>query len=341
MTNVFARVSGAWVGASGDPNNPPPAEQPRWAGHVPNRVLWGYCVSASGILDYATALSYTGTLYTRRKFFTGWITANSINSALDDIEGDSQYPWISFKVPSNDWAGVANGLYDAGLNIVKERARARSGKWMLTVHHEPNGDGNMTTWCNMQKYISNYLADVNDKVCVSAISNGFWYGPRWYNRVDPVAGRTAILSTGLIDTLNANGHMLACDPYDPAYDPATVTDAAMDLDDRASTRLDGFIKFGRQNGVQALGVGEWSTATPKEAKKFWNLCATNCDILQIALLFNSAANSAANWTIVPDSFDAGPGNEEFDGTTLSEARLDVWLEARDNSVSTFPALISL
>jgi hypothetical protein len=341
VTNVYGRVAGAWVAGAGTPDNPPPDEQAQWAGHVPSRILWGYCVANApdAILTYPTALGYSGTLYTRRRFSSGWITASTINSYLNDIEGDGQYPWISFKVPNNNWAGVINGQYDSDLDIVIERAQARAGQWMLTVHHEPNGDGNMTTWCNMQKYLSNYLAEVTDKVCLSAIANGFWFGPRWYNRTDPVAGRSAILSTDLIGTLNANHHMLACDPYDPAYNPATVTDAAMDADDRATTRLQGFINFGRQYGATSLGVGEWSGATPLECKRFWNVCAANVDIMHIALLFNSAANSSANWMIVPDSFDAGPGNEEFDGTPLTEGRLNHWKTARDNSASTNPALI--
>lgn len=342
MTDVYARVGGSWVGNSGDPNNPPPDEQPKWAGHIPNRVLWGYCVAtaSNAVLDYPTALSYSGTIYTRRRFSSGWVNANTINTFLNDIEGDNQYPWISFKVPSNNWAGVVNGQYDAGLDIIKERANARAGQWMLTIHHEPNGDGNVTTWCNMQKYISNYLADVSDKVCLSAITNGFWFGPRQYNAADSVTGRNAILNTDLIDTLNANGHMLATDPYDPTNDPNNATDEYLDqAGDRSGSRLQGFINFARANGVASAGVGEWGGATPLETKRIWNLCAANVDLVHISLLFNSTANSINNYMIVPDSFDAGPGLEDFDGTPITEAKLEMWQTARDNSVDTFPDLI--
>jgi len=329
MTDVFARVSGAWVGASGDPNNPPPDEQPKWAGHVPNRVLLGMCVTPPP-LDYPEAVTYVGTPYVRRSFGSGgWITANKINSWINECNLDSTYPWISFKVPSNDWAGVSNGLYDSGLDIILERAAARSEQWMFSVHHEPSGDGDLGVWATMQEYISNYVASASDKVSFAPIMNGFPWGPKNYD----AAMIAQSCPPSLIAALNANGHVLAADQYDSA-DPAYLDYTRYD---RTSLRIKGFIDWARANGVNSIGLGEWGCHTAEDVRRCWNLCATNCDIVNISVYYNSAQNSRANWLLVPDAYN--PADTFADGTVESEAKMDYFITALANSATANPATI--
>lgn len=347
MTDVFARVSDAWVGASGDPNNPPPTEQPRWAGHVVDRVLLGMCVQtgASPTLSYATAVTYTGAPYARRSFGGGnWITANAINSWIDECEADSIYPWISFKVPGNDWAGVVNGQYDSGLNIILERAAARSETWMFTVHHEPSGDGpigdpannradqlaNLELWGDMQTYVSNYVASASDKVCFAPIMNGFPWGPKNYD----AAAIAAAYPQSLIDTINANGHILTCDTYDSADN----TKLSYTSYDRTSLKMSGFFDWCRANGVQSAGIGEWGCHTGEDVRRCWNLCATNSDLVGISVYFNSGANSRANWLLVPDAFDTA--DNTLDGTAESELRMDYFILALAASATANPATVA-
>jgi len=332
MTDVFARVSGAWVGASGDPNNPPPAEQPRWAGHVIDRVLLGMCVQtgSSPTLSYAEAITYTGEPYARRSFGGGnWITSTAINSWINECAADSIYPWISFKVPGNDWAGVVNGDYDAGLDIILERAAARSEKWMFSVHHEPSGDGDIPTWAIMQRYISNYVASASAKVCFAPIMNGFAWGPKNYDATFIAQA----FPQSLIDAINANGHILTCD----TYDSADATKLSYTQYDRTSMKMQGFFDWCRDKGVKSAGIGEWGCHTGEDVRRCWNLCATNSDLVGISVYFNSGANSRANWLLVPDAFDTA--DNTLDGSVESESRMDYFITALANSATANPATI--
>ena len=333
MTDVFARVGGTWVGASGDPNNPPPTEQPRWAGHVVDRVLLGMCVQQAGTitLDYPEAVTYVGTPYVRRSFGqSGWITASKINAWINECNLDSTYPWISFKVPSNNWAGVVNGQYDSGLDIILERAAARSEKWMFTVHHEPSGDGSLSVWAEMQEYISNYVASASDKVCYTPIINGFFWGPRQYD----AASIAAAVPQSLITALNTNGHILASDCYDSG-DPAWLSYTQYD---RTSLKMSGFIDWCRANGVQNVGFGEWGCHTGEDLRRCWNLCATNSDIVNMSVYFNSGANSRANWLLVPDAFDFT--GTDRDGSAESELRMDYFISALAASATANPSTVA-
>lgn len=332
MTNVYNRVAGAWVAGSGTPDNPPPAEQPRWAGHVVDRVLLGMCVQtgSSPTLSYAEAITYTGPPYARRSFGNGnWVSASLINSWLSECAADSIYPWVSFKVPNNNWAGVVAGQYDAGLDIILERAAARSEKWMFSVHHEPSGDGNISTWAAMQEYISNYVQSARDKVAFAPIMNGFAWGPKNYD----AAFIAQAYPQSLIDAINANGHVLTCDTYDSADN----TKLSYTQYDRTSLKMKGFIDWCRVKGVQNIGFGEWGCHTGEDVRRCWNLCATNSDIVGISVYFNSGANSRANWLLVPDSFDRA--GTDFDGTPESEARMDYYITALANSATANPATI--
>lgn len=318
----------AWVTRATTSTDPPPDPTSNTAIHVPNRVIYGFANADGGNsqLTYADAISFTGAIYERRKFSTGWVTASFINTWLDTTSAAGQTAWLSFKVPSNDWAGVTAGNYNSDLDIIKARAAARSEKWLVSVHHEPAGDGDLGVWANMQKYISNYLAPVNDKVTFAPIGNGFWFGPKQW---DPASFNAAFPSS-LLTALNTNRHLLAVDSYDSA-DPSQLSYTQYD---RTSLKMQGFIDWARAQGVKAVGFGEHGCHTGEDVRRCWNVLAANCDLVEVANYFNSGANSRANWLLVPANYKAP--NAAFNGTAESAAKLAQFVAAKALSVNANP-----
>ena len=330
MTDTWVRIAGEWEGTTNSGSNPPPEPQPRFAGHQVNRVLLGFAnADANSQLTYNTAVGYTGTIYERRKFTNNWVTASYINTWLDAGTAGGHYMWLSFKVPNNNWAGVPLGQYDAGLDIILERADKRPETWCVSVHHEPSGDGVAAEWGEMQEYISNYLAPMSHKVAFAPINNGFFYSASQYNPA-AIADYTP---PSLIAALNANNHFLAVDCYD-SPDPTRLS---YSLYDRTSLKLQSFINWARSNGVNTVGFGEYGAHDGEDIRRCWNVLAANCDIVGVANYFNSGANSRANWLLVPSTYVAP--DPEFNGSALSQGRLDYFKDSLVESVNVNPGLI--
>lgn len=335
MTNVWHRQGGQWVGGTESGSNPPPDPQPRFAGHVVNRVILGFANNDSGQtqLTFNQALSFTGPIYERRKFDPSWVSASYINTWLNTGTSGGHYMWLSFKVPGTDntagWQAVIDGDYDSDLDIILERAENRPEQWMVSVHHEPSGDGTLSVWGEMQEYLSNYLAPMSHKVAFAPIGNGFWFGPNQYD----AAAIAAAFPASLIAALNANNHVLAVDSYDSA-DPTKLSYTQYD---RTSIKMQGFVDWARTNGVNTIGWGEFGCHTGEDVRRCWNVLANNVDIVGVANYFNSGANSRANWLLVPSTYVAP--DPAFNGTAESQSRLDYFQDALVESVNVNPATI--
>jgi hypothetical protein len=332
LTDTWVRIAGEWEGTTNSGSNPPPDPQPRFAGHEVNRIILGFANAETGTsqLTYNTAIGFTGTIYERRKFTGDWVTASYINTWLNTCGAAGQLPWLSFKVPNNNWAGVPLGQYDAGLDIILERAEARPEAWIVSVHHEPDGDGTLSVWAEMQEYISNYLAPMSHKVAFAPIGNGFWFGPNQY----APAKIADAFPASLIAALNANNHLLAVD----SYDSADATKLSYSLYDRTSLKIQGFIDWCRSNGVNTIGWGEFGCHTGEDVRRCWNIFADNCDLVGVANYFNSGANSRANWLLVPSTYIAP--DPEFNGTAESQSRLDYFKDALLESVNANPGQVA-
>src|SRR5680860_1563783 len=69
----------------------------------------------------------------RRCFVPNWISKATIDKWADWAESQGVYPVISFKVPGNDWAGVAAGAYDLDLLCAILEARGVAGRAPVCV----------------------------------------------------------------------------------------------------------------------------------------------------------------------------------------------------------------
>jgi hypothetical protein len=250
----------------------------------------------------------------------GWITKASIDKWANWAEAEGVYPVISFKVPGNDWAGVASGRYNSDLDLLISTLTARKAAGRapvcVAVHHEPSGDGDLTVWARMQEFLSNRFAPSTDVFCFSTISNGYDWGPKNGGKGEV----EAMYPRSLIDTMNRNRHIIGCDTYDSA--DATKLDYA--LYDRTSLKIIGFIAWARAEGVKLLGLGEFGCHNDLDITRSWKLIQDNKDLFGYACHFNSGQNSRADWRMTPNGYPPDPAVTSYvdkGGSAASAARL--------------------
>ncbi|MBC7581603.1 hypothetical protein H7097_01910 [Aeromicrobium sp.] len=301
----------------------------RFAGNVPGRVLLGMAASTSIRPLYNEALGITGTVYERRQFDPGWITAAKMNNMLDDCDANNQYCVISFKVPGTDWAGVAAGNYDADLNIAKSVAQSRAKPFAFAVHHEPQGDGVAADWAAMQEYLVQYLSPVNNKMAFTTIANGFWWGPN-HGKTD--AYIATYYPQSLLNKMNQYRGVIAADFYDTYPYPNGTYGAT---DDRTSIKMQSFVDWAKAKGVNSLGVGEFGVSSAPEMTNSWNVIHTNRDMFGYANYFNSLANSVYDWRLIPSNYPIYDTGNPLDqgGSPTSQAILNGFKAALAESVT--------
>ena len=288
----------------------------RFAGDRQDRVMVGMAVTdkTNSNLKWDQAISLLAAsgqfVSVRRCFFPDWITKAHLDTWADWAESRGVYPVISFKVPRDDWAGVSAGKYDADLDLLcktlKDRAAAGRAPVCVAVHHEPLGDGALSVWARMQEYLSNRFAPWNNVFCFSTISNGHEWGP---HRGD--AAEVAVMyPRSLVDTLNRNRHILACDTYDSA-DPTKLDYAKYD---RTSLKIAGFVSWARAQGVQRVGLGEFGCHDDIDMARCWKLIQDNKDLFAYACQFNSGQNSRADWRMIPAGYPSDPAVTTYTDT---------------------------
>ncbi len=219
---------------------------PRFAGHIPNRVLIGINAPREGsgnAPDYPeaeTLLAGARGGYARREFRDAagpWYTDALFDAMVRpaDAHVPRQLPIISFKANDAsgklDWQGVVDGKYDSLLTTWRNKAKARrvinggNGFPVLAgLHHEPSGDGSFALWGKMQLYLVNWFSgwstgkyvaadDVSDIMAWTTIMNGFKWGPNQYNGGDIAAA----YPPELIAAMRRSGGPMMADFYDPEH----------------------------------------------------------------------------------------------------------------------------
>lgn len=116
------------------------------------------------------------------------LTATKANAAAGIIT------WSTFKVPGDDWAGAAAGKYDAWFNDLMAKLKALNTEVWVDVHHEPEGDGDLTMWTKMQDHYSR-LVPAGSKIkywlCVTGYQEEYsdtaWWD-KYYPKGAPIYG---------------------------------------------------------------------------------------------------------------------------------------------------------
>lgn len=337
-------------------------------GHVPGRVLIGMATPAGNPppgWDEARSI-IDQPIYEARRFTGSWIGANAFNSMIAEADIASALPWISFKVPGNDWAGVAAGNYNADLaalaNLAAGRRTAGIGgtpkPFLCSFHHEPAGDGSLSVWADMQEFCTWYFAgrrggtatspynaahDLTDIMGWAPIGNGFWW--RSMTSSTLAADRAAAWPDSLIAALNACRGVVGNDFYDTDYidQQKALTDPAFRTPGngvRTSTRIANYIAWARQKGVKASGAGEYGCIDGADMIATWEVMRENRDVWHIGNYFNSLNNSDHDWRLIPADYPvtnpqyvSSKGFVDFGGNAQSAGRLAAFKTTLTESVS--------
>ncbi len=101
--------------------------------------------------------------------------ANQINNAARNATADlaaGRLPWISFKAP-HSWEQMASGAGDDWSRELADALAKVPGPVWLAVHHEPENDGNMDAWTQMQRKVAPIIHARTDNVAYSVIYSGW------------------------------------------------------------------------------------------------------------------------------------------------------------------------
>ena len=174
-----------WVSAKG--LDIPPAPTLRFPGDpTEGNLYWGSSLDGTNINDWVTFSNESGGLGACRRYYTsndgnGQFSQNisdnnlsSFKSEASAIRGAGGLSVSSFKVPNNDWAGVASGQYDAWLHDLSAAVASHGEPVFVCLHHEPNGNGNAADFRAMYSHAAPILKQANNLVLMP-IHNGWLF----------------------------------------------------------------------------------------------------------------------------------------------------------------------
>ena len=137
---------------------------------APGTTFLGAAVN--GTSDLGTRETQLGShLALHRTYFQ----ANNIAGAVKQANADhaaGRLPWISFKEPLS-WADMAAGKGNTWATQVADGLATVDGPIWLAVHHEPENDGDMALWTQMQAQIAPIIHARTDNVAYSVIYSGW------------------------------------------------------------------------------------------------------------------------------------------------------------------------
>lgn len=138
---------------------------------VPRRgTLVGATVSGSSDLD--TRERQLGqTLPVHRTYYG----PDEVGEALRTVRRDlarNRLPWISFKLPRS-WRQMTAGRGDAWTRDLTRRLARVDGPVWLAFHHEPEHDGPIGRWVQMQRHLSPIVKRHSDNVAYTIILTGW------------------------------------------------------------------------------------------------------------------------------------------------------------------------
>jgi len=111
------------------------------------------------------------TLPIHRTYFQSGNIAGAVKQAKEDVAA-GRIPWISFKEPLS-WADMAAGKGDTWSTQLADGLATVDGPVWLAVHHEPEGDGDMALWTQMQAKIAPIIHARTNNVAYTVIYSGW------------------------------------------------------------------------------------------------------------------------------------------------------------------------
>lgn len=239
--------------------------------------------------EWDASLSSTGAVDGRRLFEDLSSPDFAIALARGEILA-GRLPVMSFKVPGNDWAGVAAGRYDGALVALRDRLGALPGRVFVTLHHEPSTDGSPADWAAMQRHALPILSPPAN-VEAGVIANGFWWSQ----------GPQGLTDAQIAQWLPADVVRLAEVVAADTYQGGTTARPGED----AGVKIRGLSAWASRTGVSRLGIGEYNGLTGSALRSAGS-AVLNDSRFVFALCFNSSENNrqGVNWKLEGDRLAA-------------------------------------
>ncbi len=226
----------------------------------------------------------------RRTYFG----ASQVNSAVSIAKADlakGRLPWISFKLPYS-WEEMATGKGDAWTLDLATKLSKLDGPVYLALHHEPEGDGDITAWTAMQARLAPLVRAAAPNVAYTIVLTGWnqFFGDAKYKLDNMMPKNTKI-------------DMLGIDVYQRYGAPTNgeIRTYFSDLDrDYFAPAAAWTAKHDMAWGVAELGYTDkaaednptWLQQTFNQLKARGGVAFT---------YFNSNLNSTADWRLLTDA----------------------------------------
>jgi len=112
-----------------------------------------------------------GRLGIRRTYWAASEVRSAVACARRDL-ARGRLPWMSFKLPRS-WADMAAGRGDAWARDLANRLDALPGPVWIAFHHEPEGEGDITTWRRIQERLAPLVHRAADNVAFTVVLTGW------------------------------------------------------------------------------------------------------------------------------------------------------------------------
>ncbi len=116
-----------------------------------------------------------------RTYYDADEVGEAVHTARLDLRHE-RVPWISFKLP-HGWAEMAAGAGDEWARDIARRLARLDGPVWIAFHHEPEGDGDITSWTAVQERLAPIVRATAGNVAYSVILTGWnqFYGDEEYS----------------------------------------------------------------------------------------------------------------------------------------------------------------
>jgi hypothetical protein len=235
------------------------------------------------------------TLGLHRTYWNYGNIASSIRTATADATA-GRIPWLSYKLPVS-WADAASGSVDAQTKALATQLATVPGEVWVAIHHEPEGDGNLSDWRAMERRLLPLLAaapNVRTSIILTAWDT--------FDSKNSAYSLDSLWPGSMVDIAGFD----ASNPYgDANHIDKGWTETSHYYDELAPPTN----KLGVDWAIAETGYTDSAAAKdPDWLTRAYHDMANRTDLPGIGLsYFNSTANSIGSWTLSGvkiDRFDA-------------------------------------
>ncbi|WP_030485597.1 cellulase family glycosylhydrolase [Nocardioides aequoreus] len=222
----------------------------------------------------------------RRTYYNGAQVDRAVTTVKADL-AKGRIPWISFKLP-HSWADMSTGAGDAWTKDLAVKLSKVDGPVWLALHHEPEGDDDITKWTSMQQRLAPIVRDNAPNVAYTIILTGWnqFYGPSQYS-LDSLWPKNTKIDLVGYDPYNFYGAIKDGKEFTAPTDMVNQYFKKMDAWSTANGVPWGIAETGFTDKA-SVDYPQWIQQTYDAVKQYNGKAFT---------YFNTSLNSTASWVI--------------------------------------------